>query len=115
MSATLGELFAAVPGARILGDAGVCPGAPVTDSRRVTPGSLFFAIGGLRTAGADYVGEAVLRGAAAVVIDDASKAPAEIPAVVTPDVRKALALVSREFFGRPDESLQVLGVTGTNG
>jgi UDP-N-acetylmuramoyl-L-alanyl-D-glutamate--2,6-diaminopimelate ligase len=115
MSATLGELFAAVPEFRILGDAGVCPGAPVTDSRRVAPGSLFFAIGGLRTAGAEFVGDAVLRGAAAVVIDDASKAPAEIPSVVVPDVRKALALVSREFFGRPDESLQVLGVTGTNG
>ena len=115
MHATPGDIFSAVSGSRILGDPSVRVGAPVTDSRRVAPGSLFFAIGGLRTAGARYVGEAVLRGASGVVVDSESDAPAGVPCVVVPDVRKALALASREFYGRPDESLSVLGVTGTNG
>ncbi len=116
MHATLGEIFSRVTGSRILGDPSVRISAPVTDSRRVTPGALFFAIGGLRTSGSQYVGEAVLRGAAAVVVSDAEAAPsAGVPCVVVPDVRKALALASREFYGRPDESLGVLGVTGTNG
>lgn len=116
MPTTLGELFSHVPGARISGDSGVNVAAPVTDSRRVAPGSVFFAIGGLRTSGARYVGEAVLRGAAAVVVDDpALTADVGVPCVLVPDARKALALASRRFFGRPDEVLTVLGVTGTNG
>ena len=39
----------------------------VTDSRRVVPGALFFAIEGARVNGADYVEEAIGRGAVAVV------------------------------------------------
>lgn len=107
--------FSAVPGAVIHGDGKTRIGNPVTDSRRVTPGSMFFAIGGLRTAGAKYVGEAILRGAAAVIVGPDAPVEDKVPTVVVPDVRKALALASREFFGRPDESLGVLGVTGTNG
>ena len=112
---TLDAVFSAVPGAVIHGDASVRIANPVTDSRRVAPGSLFFAIGGLRTAGEKYVGEAILRGAAAVVVSSGAEIAKEVPTVFVPDVRKALALASREFFGRPDEALTALGVTGTNG
>ena len=39
----------------------------VTDSRRVTPGSAFFAIRGLRTNGEEYIEDAVERGAKALI------------------------------------------------
>ena len=42
----------------------------ITDSRRVTPGALFFAIGGLRTDGNLFVEEAVDRGAVAIVTEE---------------------------------------------
>ncbi len=87
----------------------------VTDSRRVLPGSLFFALPGLRSDGHAYVDEAVARGASAVV----SWSPvAGIPAVAAAQVaepRKALAEVARRFHGHPERALALAGVTGTNG
>ena len=42
----------------------------ITDSRRVVPGALFFAIGGLRTNGNYFVEEAADRGAVAIVTEE---------------------------------------------
>ena len=42
----------------------------VTDSRRVTPGSAFFAITGLRDDGNDFVNEAIERGAKTIVTNN---------------------------------------------
>ncbi len=86
-----------------------------TDSRRVLPGSLFFALPGLRSDGSLYVDEAVARGAAAVV----SWSPVGgIPAVAAAHVaepRRVLAELARRFHGHPERGLLLAGVTGTNG
>lgn len=87
----------------------------ITDSRRVVPGALFFAISGLRTNGNYYVEEAVDRGAVAVVTEDDLGAHFPIDSIKVSDVRKALALVSKRFYDSPDEQLSLSGVTGTNG
>ena len=42
----------------------------VTDSRRVTPGSAFFAIRGLKSNGEDFVEDAVKRGAKAIIAEN---------------------------------------------
>lgn len=87
----------------------------ITDSRRVVPGALFFAIGGLRTNGNYFVEEAVDRGAVAIVTEEDLGARFPIDFIQVKDVRKTLALVSRRFYEEPDESLRLTGVTGTNG
>lgn len=87
----------------------------ITDSRRVVPGALFFAIGGLRTNGNYFVEEAADRGAVAIVTEEDLGARFPIDTIRVKDVRKALALVSRRFYDSPDESLRLAGVTGTNG
>ena len=88
----------------------------VMDSRRVVPGTLFFALPGLRADGSSFIDEAVDRGAVAVVTQ---KIPVPTPAKVTfiqvADARATLALVARRFYKFPDRDLQVVGVTGTNG
>jgi UDP-N-acetylmuramoyl-L-alanyl-D-glutamate--2,6-diaminopimelate ligase len=88
----------------------------VTDSRRVVPGAVFFALPGRRTDGALFIDEAVSRGAVAVV---AARLPALPPARVTfiqvADVRAALAAVAQRYYGFPDRSMTVVGVTGTHG
>ena len=88
----------------------------VMDSRRVVPGTLFFALPGLRADGATYIDEAVNRGAVAVVTQ---KIPTPTPAKVTfiqvADARATLARVAQRFYKFPDRDLQVVGVTGTNG
>ncbi|HKK17421.1 MAG TPA: UDP-N-acetylmuramoyl-L-alanyl-D-glutamate--2,6-diaminopimelate ligase, partial [Opitutales bacterium] len=87
----------------------------ITDSRRVVPGALFFAIGGLRTNGNYFVEEAVDRGAVAIVTEEDLGARFPIDFIQVKDARKALALVSRRFYDAPDERLRITGVTGTNG
>ncbi len=87
----------------------------ITDSRRVVPGALFFAIGGLRTDGNFYIEEAVDRGAVAIVTEQDLGAHFPIDVIQVEDVRASLAMVAREFYERPDEKLRIAGVTGTNG
>jgi UDP-N-acetylmuramoyl-L-alanyl-D-glutamate--2,6-diaminopimelate ligase len=87
------------------------------DSRRVEPGGLFLAIRGLRADGEGFVDEAIQRGARAILA--ASPRPAGLAAhigwVQVSDPRLAAAPLAREWYGRPDESLELVGVTGTNG
>lgn len=87
----------------------------VTDSRRVVPGALFFAIGGSRVNGADYIEEAIGRGAVAVVSARAPSKHSPVAWVQVLDVRVAMAEVARRFYNNPDDALFLTGVTGTNG
>jgi len=86
------------------------------DSRRVMHGNLFFAIKGRRADGNLFIDEAINRGAVAII---AEKIPAvtsqRVTYVQVADVRQALARVSQRFFKFPDRSLDLVGVTGTNG
>ena len=88
----------------------------VIDSRRVVPGTLFFARPGLRADGTSFIDEAVCRGAVAVVTQ---KMPALPPAKVTfiqvADARATLANVAQRYYRFPDRDMTVIGVTGTNG
>ncbi|HRE04503.1 MAG TPA: UDP-N-acetylmuramoyl-L-alanyl-D-glutamate--2,6-diaminopimelate ligase [Opitutaceae bacterium] len=88
----------------------------VTDSRRVVPGQVFFALAGLRSDGAHYVDEAVNRGAVAVVT---SRIPTTTPSRVTfiqvADPRVALARMAQRYYKFPDRDLEIVGVTGTSG
>lgn len=87
----------------------------ITDSRRVVPGALFFAIGGLRTDGNFYVEEAVDRGAVAIVSEKDLGDHMPVPCIRVADIRQALAITARQFYGMPDADLKIAGITGTNG
>jgi UDP-N-acetylmuramoyl-L-alanyl-D-glutamate--2,6-diaminopimelate ligase len=88
----------------------------VIDSRRATPGCLFFALPGLRADGADFMEEAIARGAVAVISPrPRTLVPAKVTHVQVENARTTLAEVSRRFYRRPDEALELIGVTGTNG
>ena len=113
----LGELLAGTgaelsPAAAEMAAAGVA-----CDSRKVTPGGVFFALHGAKEDGNQYVRDAVERGAVAIASEDA--APRELPAQVAwirvPEGRKALAIAAANFFGHPAEALELVAVTGTNG
>jgi UDP-N-acetylmuramoyl-L-alanyl-D-glutamate--2,6-diaminopimelate ligase len=85
------------------------------DSRRVAPGWLFFAFPGAKADGRQFAADALRKGAVAVVSE--SEAPPEFTDrwIQAEHGRKALALASRNFYGRPDERLALTGITGTNG
>ena len=99
--------LAALPGIQVRGLA--------YDSRQVTPGDVFIALKGLKAAGADFASDAIRRGAVAVVADRPPAAPTSVPWVVVPDARAAMAGLAAEFYGHPSRSMQVVGITGTNG
>ncbi len=82
------------------------------DSRFVEPGYAFVAVPGFRRDGVEFVPEARRRGAALVVAE--REVPGG-PAVVIPDARVALAALACAVHGNPSESMEVYGVTGTNG
>jgi UDP-N-acetylmuramoyl-L-alanyl-D-glutamate--2,6-diaminopimelate ligase len=84
------------------------------DSRQVESAYLFFAFPGSRTDGGRFAADALARGATAVVSE--SEAPAGVSQWITVEHgRHALALASRNFYGRPDEQIGLTGITGTNG
>lgn len=83
------------------------------DSRTTKPGDLFVAISGFATDGYKYIPSAAQNGAAVVICDRVPQV--EVPYVLVGDCRRALALISREFFGDPAGKMKIIGITGTNG
>ncbi len=83
------------------------------DSRQVRGGALFFCVPGLRSDGHDYAESAVRAGAAALVVE--RPLGVDVPEVLVPSVRAAMGPVAARFYGDPSATLQVVGVTGTNG
>lgn len=100
----------------LVGDGTVAVGRLEFDSRKVVPGTLFFATRGTQADGHAYIPAAVAAGAAAVVCEEL---PAERPVGVTfvqvPDSTVALGQVASAFYGHPSRRLKLVGVTGTNG
>ena len=86
------------------------------DSRKVSPGSLFFAYHGDRTDGNNFIAEAISRGAIAIIHDASSNEKSRDATFVrVENARTAMAEVSAEFYSNPSQDLGVVGVTGTNG
>jgi len=83
------------------------------DSRKVQPGGMFVAISGFATDGNRFIPMAMEKGAAVIVT--AREPEADIPYVLVESDRLALAYIGRNFFGNPAASMQMIGVTGTNG
>jgi UDP-N-acetylmuramoyl-L-alanyl-D-glutamate--2,6-diaminopimelate ligase len=114
----LRELLAEVPGAQVAGSTDIDITGLGHDSRAAAPGSLFVCIRGFRQDGHAFIGDAVQRGATAVVVED-DPARLTIPSRVTvarvADTRSALACLAARFFGHPSRALRLVGITGTNG
>jgi UDP-N-acetylmuramoyl-L-alanyl-D-glutamate--2,6-diaminopimelate ligase len=88
------------------------------DSRKVTVGAIFFALRGQKLEGVKFVEDAIGRGAVAVATENVVQVGARGVTVVEllPGTdRRALAVAAANFYRRPAEALQLIGVTGTNG
>ncbi len=83
-----------------------------SNSKEVKEGYIFFAIKGTRFDGHDFVREALSKGATLVVVERHLGLPNILK---VENSRKALAESAHIFFGEPSKSLNVVGVTGTNG
>ena len=109
--------------ADVLSSAGSADGVRVTGvtlrSQDVRPGDLFAALPGATAHGAGYAADAVRRGAAAILTDEAGVvivgADVGVPVLRHPTPRAVLGEAAAVVYGRPSERLRVVGVTGTSG
>ncbi|WP_047521999.1 UDP-N-acetylmuramoyl-tripeptide--D-alanyl-D-alanine ligase [Microbacterium sp. ZOR0019] len=116
---TLAEIAAAVGGElRVAGEdttETVVDGIVDTDSRTMTPGSVFVAKPGAETDGHRFVGAAVAAGAAVAIVEHTVDVP--VSQVVVPDAVVALGALAREVVARvrAEGRLRIVGITGSNG
>jgi len=86
------------------------------DSRKALPGYLFVCIDGFTTDGHKYAQQAVDNGACTLVVEkDVNIIGEDITLIKVRNSRKALALISANWFGNPSRSMTLVGVTGTKG
>jgi len=89
-----------------------------SDSRRCAPGVAFLAYPGEAADGRAHIGDAIARGAAAVLWEEngfAWRDEWRVPNAAIPQLKQRAGELAAEFYGRPSESLWMCGVTGTNG
>src|SRR5579859_5488756 len=77
------------------------------DNRSVGDGTLFFCVPGFTRDGHEFAGDAVERGAAALVVER----PLNVAAlqIRVPSVRRAMAPAAANFYGDPTGELEVVG------
>ncbi len=85
----------------------------VTESiENVEKGSLFVAVKGKNHDGKDYIEEAFLKGAAAVISEEESD---DKRIIKVRDARLSLSFLCSAFYSHPQDSMRIIGITGTNG
>ncbi|HEV2262816.1 MAG TPA: UDP-N-acetylmuramoyl-L-alanyl-D-glutamate--2,6-diaminopimelate ligase [Candidatus Rubrimentiphilum sp.] len=100
---------------KVHGRANIFIASLAIDSRAVRPGALFVALRGQASDGHNYIGEAIARGAVAIVCERADPAVRNVTNVVVADSAQALSKIADAFYRSPSRGLTVAGVTGTNG
>jgi UDP-N-acetylmuramoyl-L-alanyl-D-glutamate--2,6-diaminopimelate ligase len=83
------------------------------DSRAIQPGMLYVALRGSQADGHRFIGDAVHRGARAVMVE--ARQQAGVPEIVVRDSHRAALRLGSAWYGDPARSLTLIGVTGTNG
>lgn len=89
-------------------------------SNRICPGELFIAVKGQFFDGRAYIHHAIARGASAVICEAQGLQAfaihqADIPIIAIDNLSKKLPLIAKRFYGDPSQTLEITGVTGTNG
>ncbi|MBP5654399.1 MAG: UDP-N-acetylmuramoyl-tripeptide--D-alanyl-D-alanine ligase [Clostridiales bacterium] len=84
-----------------------------TDTRKIEPGQLFFALKGENFDGNEYATEALAKGAVAVVMSDRSKVPSEGISIIVDDTIVALGKLAK--YQRFKLGAKVIGITGSVG
>jgi len=101
----------------VLGDTQVDVVELRCDSRKVAAGDVFFALRGAQVDGHEHIESALKSGAKVIVAekpgDDEQRGGATW--IQVRDGRVAMGAAASAFYGQPSDSLEVVGITGTNG
>jgi UDP-N-acetylmuramoyl-L-alanyl-D-glutamate--2,6-diaminopimelate ligase len=114
---TLADLAREVPTSVVAsGDASTRVYGVHHDSRRVTAGDLFVVRKGEHHDGRAFIAPAIANGAAAILAArDLEIGEPNVPVLRVTDVGDGLAYAAAAVYGHPAFSLDIVGITGTNG
>lgn len=85
------------------------------DNRKIEQGDAFVCVKGFKVDGHSFIGDAIKKGAKALIVQEDVSAQEDITIIKVRDTRKALAIMSSNYFGNPKDKLKIIGITGTNG
>ena len=83
------------------------------NSKEVIPGDIFVCTMGVTADRHDFMEEAIQNGAAAVVVQKDVKC--SVPMIKVENTNQELPLLASRFYDHPEEKLDIIGITGTNG
>ncbi|MES2591427.1 MAG: UDP-N-acetylmuramoyl-L-alanyl-D-glutamate--2,6-diaminopimelate ligase [Bacteroidota bacterium] len=100
----------------VVGSTNVAITAISFDSRKIEKDSLFVAIKGTLSDGHKYIDDTITKGAVAILCEVLPEVLNDrITYLKVNDATAALGIVAANFYDNPSESIQLVGVTGTNG
>ena len=116
----LKELLVGLEGLKAKGDLDLDIKGIESNSKNVEEGFLFVAIKGFQVDGHKFIDSAIENGAIAVVVEEgcdlkAIKGLEKVTVVMAKDTRRALAIISSNFYKNPSKKFKLIGVTGTKG
>ena len=88
------------------------------DSRKVQQGGLFIALVGARVDGRKFIPQVIENGVAAVFTEAeyfSIEMHGDVPVINVPSLLFRVGMLASRFYGKPSQTLDVIGVTGTNG
>lgn len=83
------------------------------NSKEIESGDIFVCIMGVTADRHDFIDEAIKNGAAAVVVQ--KDIECSIPVIKVENTNKELPLLASKFYDYPEDKLEMIGITGTNG
>ncbi|MCQ2410956.1 MAG: UDP-N-acetylmuramoyl-L-alanyl-D-glutamate--2,6-diaminopimelate ligase [Elusimicrobiaceae bacterium] len=84
-------------------------------SQEVRPGYVFFALKGAHVDGNLFIPQAVANGAGLVVSAQSKQKDLSVTFYQSDDIDKDMADAAYEFYSRPSDTLNMIGITGTKG
>lgn len=85
------------------------------DNRKIEQGDAFVCVKGFKVDGHSFIGDAIKKGAKTLILQEDVSVQEDITIIKVRDTRKALAIMSSNYFGNPKDKLKIIGITGTNG
>ncbi|MDZ5147171.1 UDP-N-acetylmuramoyl-L-alanyl-D-glutamate--2,6-diaminopimelate ligase [Clostridium perfringens] len=85
------------------------------DNRKIEQGDAFVCVKGFKVDGHSFIGDVIKKGAKTLIVQEDVSVQEDITIIKVRDTRKALAIMSSNYFGNPKDKLKIIGITGTNG
>lgn len=83
------------------------------NSKEVKEGDIFVCTHGVTADRHDFIDEAIKNGAKALVVEKNIRA--SVPTIKVENTNRELPLLASRFYNHPEEKLEIIGITGTNG